>query len=281
MAIQVDMSTIIKDKDRDLESLNYLIDRIGAERLPVKILLNDEDPSAVLYTNKKKELFEKYGFKCILTNDPLDLPWNSNEFTSIVQLPIENAEEVISRIGRNVDIDCLTADNIFKIFRNRKYTFLPATVSAIDFIADHYLNSDLRGARVLIVGKSPIVGKPLALHWMNRGATVTICGSQEACIRDLLNSKDIIVLATPVPHLISTKDFVTGTLTLVIDAGICKDSNGKVVGNFKDDFDSGSTVLKEEQDIWYTPVPGGVGPLTVRCLVENHMIACIKNAYSY
>lgn len=270
MAYKIDMKSIIDAKDKELDELNRLITRLGVKRLPVKIAYNPDDPAAVIYTKNKKLMFESYGFECELVKD---LSWCDDGHTSMVQLPMEGSDKLIKRIDSRYDIDCLTDANIYSMFTNSGGGFIPATVAAIDYIATSRLG-DLRGKRALIIGKSTIVGKPLALHWMNRGVTVTICGKDEQCLEELIEFVDIAVLATPVPNLLSSRDFPFELNScLIIDAGICKDESGKVVGNFKDDDDDEF----EETPIEYTPVPGGVGPLTVRCLLENHMIACLKH----
>lgn len=269
MALKVDMQEILAAKDVDLEVLYRVIERLGIKKLPVKIAYNPDDPASVIYTNKKKSLFEMYGFECELVDS---FAWFENNCSTMVQLPMEDSQSLINRINPRFDIDGLTEENVYKLFTNNGKGFLPATVASIDYIATHELG-DLRGKRALIVGKSTIVGKPLALHWMNKGVSVSICGKDETCLKDLIENVDIVVLATPVPKLLSSSDFPYELNDcLIIDAGICKDESGKVVGNFNDDDDE-----FDETPIYYTPVPGGVGPLTVRCLVENHMIACIKN----
>lgn len=266
MANKVDMGAILAAKDADLESLNNVIEHLDIKKLPVKIAYNPEDPAAVIYTNKKKALFEKYGFECKLVDG---LSWYEDGCSTMVQLPMEDSQNLIKKINPRFDIDGLTEKNVYKLFTNNDKGFLPATVASIDYIATHELG-DLRGKRALIVGKSSIVGKPLALHWMNKGVTISVCGRDEPCLKDLINNVDIVVLATPVASLLSSDDLSPTCGAFIIDAGICKDAEGKVVGNFKD-------IQGTYSDVLYTPVPGGVGPLTVRCLVENHMIACIKN----
>lgn len=269
MAYKIDMESIIAAKDKELDELNRLINRLGVKRLPVKIAYNPDDPAAVIYTKNKKLMFERYGFECELVES---FGWFEEDCTEMVQLPMKTSEMLIRKIRPSSDIDCLTAENIYSMLTNSDgYGFLPATVAAIDYIATSRIG-DLRGKRALIVGKSTIVGKPLALHWMNKGVTVTICGKDEQYIEELIENVDILVLATPVPNLLSSSTFPWEfNSCLIIDAGICKDESGKVVGNFKDDDEF------EDSPIDYTPVPGGVGPLTVRCLLENHMIACLKH----
>lgn len=270
MVTTVDMGAILAAKDADLESLNNVIERLDIKKLPVKIAYNPDDPAAVIYTNKKKALFEKYGFECELVDS---FAWFENNCSTMVQLPMEDSQSLINRINPRFDIDGLTEENVYKLFTNNGKGFLPATVASIDYIATHELG-DLRGKRALIVGKSTIVGKHLALHWMNKGVTVTICGRDEDNLEELLQSTDIVVLATPVPYILSSGDFPEWDETLVIDAGIGKRESGEVIGNLLIPIDDTSCIS-------YTPVPGGVGPLTVRCLVENHMIACIKNQCLY
>lgn len=266
MAYNVNMDAILAAKDIDLESLNNVIERLGIKKLPVKIAYNHDDPAAVIYTNKKKELFEKYGFECELVDS---FAWFENNCSTTVQLPMEDSQGLINRINPSFDIDGLTKENIYKLFTNNGKGFVPATVAAIDYIANHMLGG-LQGKRALIVGKSTIVGKPLALYWMNRGVSVSICDREEYFLQDLINTVDIVVLTIPVSSPLSSDGLSPTKDILFIDAGICKDDEGKVAEIFKD-------IKCKCLEAWYTPVSGGIEPLTVRCLVENHMIACIKN----
>jgi methylenetetrahydrofolate dehydrogenase (NADP+)/methenyltetrahydrofolate cyclohydrolase len=159
--------------------------------------------------------------------------------------------KILSAINPLKDVDCLTPEN-FGLLAMGKPRFLPATVKAILEIIK-VSGFRLQASSIVIVGASNIVGKPLALHLSNLGATVTICRSKTKNLEKYTRQADLLVSATGVPKLIK-KDMVKKK-AIVIDVGF-------PVGDV--DFENVSKVAS-----FITPVPGGVGPLTVVCLLEN------------
>jgi len=162
--------------------------------------------------------------------------------------------KILGAIAPRKDVDCLTPEN-FGLLAMGKPRFLPATVKAILEIIEfsNYQIANLKGANVCVVGASNIVGKPLALHLSNLGATVTICRSKTKNLEKYTHQADLLISATGVPKLIK-KDMVKKN-AVVIDVG-------SPVGDV--DFENVSQVAS-----FITPVPGGVGPMTVVCLLEN------------
>jgi len=162
--------------------------------------------------------------------------------------------KILGAIEPRKDVDCLTPEN-FVLLAMGKPRFLPATVKAILEIIEfsNYQIANLRGANACVVGASNIVGKPLALHLSNLGATVTICRSKTKNLEKYTRQADLLISATGVPKLIK-KEMVKKN-AVVIDVG-------SPVGDV--DFENVSQVAS-----FVTPVPGGVGPLTVVCLLEN------------
>lgn len=256
-------------------TIDYLIKELKDKNprffdVPVTIVVNLKDKASVKYAELKKKMFNKYGFNvCLTDDDTVDI--NSS---FIVQMPKSHPNwdyypERYNYTNYLADIDGLCESNIYSLFINKKAPYhLPATVKAIDLIINEYYGS-VKGASVCIAGKSTIIGKPLALHLMNQGATVTIFGKDNKlnAFRDFKN-KDIVVLATPVSNLCNSDNF-DKNLKLLIDAGTCYDEKGKVRGNFTHDPLSADMT---DLDFYYTSVPNGVGPLTVKCLLLNHLM---------
>jgi methylenetetrahydrofolate dehydrogenase (NADP+)/methenyltetrahydrofolate cyclohydrolase len=179
----------------------------------------------------------------------------------MVQLPIPknfNTEKILDTIDYKKDVDGLTATNT-RFLYNNKELFLPATTKGIITLLEKY-NIDLFGKRVVIIGHSILVGKPTALAFLNRKATVTICNQFTKDLDIDTKRADIVVVAVGHPGLI-TKNHVNKDQT-IIDIGISVLKDNKI---------SGDVNFEEVKDIVYaiTPVPGGVGPMTVLSLFEN------------
>jgi methylenetetrahydrofolate dehydrogenase (NADP+)/methenyltetrahydrofolate cyclohydrolase len=172
--------------------------------------------------------------------------------------------ETTNLINPEKDVDCLTSQNLGRLLIGQP-RFLPATVAAIIKIIMGIFKSleMLEGKNIVILGSSPILGKPLALFLKDNGATVTLCGSKTKDLLSLTKVADIIVSCVGHPKLI-TKEMV-GSKSIIIDAGT-KKVGQKIVGDA--DFEN----IKDKV-VYITPVPGGVGPLTVISLLENIVLA--------
>jgi len=231
-----------------------------------------ESPASCLYLQKKSEVAKRVGmeieiFKLNELGELISLirEKNKDEKTCgiMIQLPIkvqsskfkvqnENLKfKILSAINPLEDVDCLTPEN-FGLLAMGKPRFLPATVKGIMAIIENW-PLKIENLNVCVVGGSNIVGKPLALHLSNLGATVTICRSKTENLGKYTRQADLLVSATGVPKLIK-KDMVKEGAA-VIDVG-------SPVGDV--DFENVSKIAS-----FITPVPGGVGPLTVVCLLEN------------
>jgi methylenetetrahydrofolate dehydrogenase (NADP+)/methenyltetrahydrofolate cyclohydrolase len=182
----------------------------------------------------------------------------------IVQLPLpkhleDSVPQVIKAIDPKKDVDGFGAYNLGKMFLSTEFEHLPpATPSGIVEMLSFY-KIPLEGKHVVIVGRSNIVGKPLAVMLLNRSATVTVCHSKTKNLKELTLQADILVAAVGKPKMI-TKDMVKNGV-VVIDVGTSR-VDGKLTGDV--DFDSVKEIASA-----ITPVPGGVGPLTVASLIRN------------
>jgi len=227
-----------------------------------------ENGASKLYLRKKAEVAKRVGmdveiFKLNKVSKLIELIKKKNKDKKthgiMIQMPMRIQNEnlkfkILSAINPLKDVDCLTPEN-FGLLAMGKPRFLPATVKAILEIIklSNYQIIKLKGVNVCVVGASNIVGKPLSLHLSNLGATLTICRSKTKNLKKYTSQADLLVSTTGVPKLIK-KDMVKKG-AVVIDVG-------SPVGDV--DFENVAKVAS-----FITPVPGGVGPLTVIYLLEN------------
>jgi bifunctional protein folD len=187
----------------------------------------------------------------------------------ILQLPLPqhlNASKLSSLVRFDKDVDGFSSANMGKLCLNQPH-FIPCTPSGILDILDFY-NYNVEGKSVVILGRSNIVGKPLTLELINRGATVTVCNSktEKTQLRSLYLFADVVVVATGCPNTINFHDIKN--VEIVIDVGINRLESGKLVGDVN--FES---LLNHQFSGIATPVPGGVGLMTVVNLMKNTILA--------
>ena len=190
----------------------------------------------------------------------------------MVQLPLPkgwNERTVIDTIDPEKDVDGLTTTNIGKL-RSGQPCIKPCTAQGIIDLLDYY-NIEIDGKDVTVVGRSNIVGKPVADLLMARGATVTQCHSHTNQLSYHTKMADVVVSAIGKPKFLSGKDIWDADA--IIDVGIHRDENGKLCGDI--DYDDVISVHGEQTNI--TPVPGGVGPMTVAELMKNTVECWRKN----
>ncbi len=241
-----------------------------------------DDPASQVYVASKKRQCKEIGIRSfehvlpstIEQKGLLDLIQNINEDPEIhgliVQLPLPkkfNSAEIIQAISSQKDVDGLHPLNLGKLFCGIEGGFIPCTPKGCIKLI-HTVQKDLKGSNAVVVGASNLVGKPLAHLLLKEGATVSLLNSKTKNPQEICAQADIIVAAVGVPHLIQCDWVKKGAL--IIDVGINRliDTQGKpyLVGDV--DF---KLVSKKAKAI--TPVPGGVGPMTVACLLENTVIA--------
>lgn len=183
----------------------------------------------------------------------------------LVQLPLPrhiNTDMVIERINPEKDVDGFTAINTGKLWLGQ-YDIAPCTAIGVIELLDYY-NIDIAGKHCVIVGRSNIVGKPVAALMLERNATVTVCHSKTQNLYDITRTADILITAVGKPKFI-TRDMVKDG-AVVIDVGINRDENGKLYGDV--DFEN-----VKDKTTAITPVPGGCGPMTVAMLMKNTLEA--------
>ncbi|MEI8229567.1 MAG: bifunctional 5,10-methylenetetrahydrofolate dehydrogenase/5,10-methenyltetrahydrofolate cyclohydrolase [Candidatus Peregrinibacteria bacterium] len=183
----------------------------------------------------------------------------------IVQVPLpgelqKHVPQIIRAIDPKKDIDGFGAYNLGKMFLSQEFEHLPpATPAGIIAMLDHY-KIPVAGKHVVVVGRSNTVGKPIGIMLLNRDATVTLCHSKTANLAEITKQADILIAAVGRRNLITAAMVKDGVV--VIDVGMNKNDEGKLCGDV--DFDE---VSKKASAI--TPVPGGVGPMTVAALIRN------------
>ncbi len=268
--------TVIMDgkalRDKLLVKLKEKVDKFNIKPTLVVILVGD-NPASRIYVNNKKKTAEKLGINSEIINYPEDISEtvlldkindlnNDDSVTAIlVQLPLPkhiNKFNVINTISPKKDVDGFTPENLGKLFAGEKPYVYPCTPKGILLLLDEY-GIDLEGKHAVIVGRSNIVGKPLAQMLLSRNATVTICHSHTKNLSEITKTADILISA--VGEKIIEENFVKPN-SVVIDVGIFKDDNGKTRGDVA--FEKIAPLTS-----FITPVPGGVGPMTIASLMLN------------
>lgn len=231
-----------------------------------------DDEASNVYINQKRKMCSEVGYNFIhekydedITEEELlnniDRFNNDDDVDAIlVQMPLPaeiNKKAVQNAVSKYKDVDGLNDNNIIDLINGRDALY-PCTACGIVSLLDKY-GVTLEGSNVVIVGRSSLVGMPLFHMLENRNATVTLCHSKTRNLQAITKNADIIISATGVKGLI--KEDMVGDNTVIIDVGITRE-NGKLYGDV--DFDS---VSKKASLI--TPVPGGVGPMTIASLAQN------------
>ena len=242
------------------------------------VIVGDDSASRVYVNNKKKACAEvgfyseEYALPAETTEEELiNLVKNLNTKEDIdgilVQLPLPrhiNEKAVIETISPEKDVDAFHVQNVGKIMIG-EYSFLPCTPAGVmELIKSEGI--DLSGKDCVVIGRSNIVGKPMAMLLLHANATVTICHSRTQNLKEVCKRADVLVVA------IGKAKFVTADMVkegaVVIDVGMDRDENGKLCGDV--DFESVEKVAS-----YITPVPGGVGPMTIAMLMQNTLTAYI------
>lgn len=246
-------------------------------------ILVGNDPASAIYIQNKQKAAKQVGLvtqdhrlKDDLSQEELTLLIDSLNNDSqvhgiLVQLPLPkhiNEFNVINKILPSKDVDGLTAINS-GLLLHREASLKPCTPSGIMELLDYY-NIRIMSQNVVIINRSILVGKPLALLMLERDATVTICHSKTVNLNHLLLGADMIITAVGDRNKFVLNSEMVKEKAIVIDVGTNRQS-GKLVGDV--DFES----VKEKAS-WITPVPGGVGPMTIAMLLSNTVTAALNPA---
>lgn len=236
-------------------------------------VLVGDNPASLTYLRLKEKKLKELGIGFELVKlpagvsqkDVINAVYKLNDDHSvngiIVQLPLPTSfdtRNVLNAVHPSKDVDCLNSINLGNFFSGQSI-LMPATPQGVIRMLEFY-KINLLGKRVTLIGRSNLVGKPLAVALLDRGATLTICHSKTVALKEAVQNAEIVISAAGQAHFL-TKDFFHKDQT-VIDIGTSAGANGKITGDV--DFDEVSKIVEN-----ITPVPGGVGPMTIYGLIEN------------
>ena len=263
-----------------LDDISSKVERIALDgkRVPrLDLILIGDNFASVKYVQIKKKKAKELGIECQIhrleenptTEEVVNIVKTLNAFDKVdgfmVQLPLPDHIDtniVLESINPRKDVDGLTSVNLGRLFQNDPKAIPSATPLGIMRLLDEY-KIELSGKKVVILGSSNIVGVPLGAMMLRRDATVTICNSKTPNIQEVAKSAEILISATGVPLLVNSEFLKEGVV--VVDVGSNKHPDtGKLVGDV--DWE-GIQGLPS----YITPVPGGVGPMTVASLMLNLM----------
>lgn len=243
------------------------------------VIIVGDDPASKIYVRNKKRACEEIGIKSY----EFALPANTSEKELLnlidtlnkrrdvngilVQMPLPahiNEKTVIEHINPMKDVDAFHEVNVGKIMTGN-FKFLPCTPAGIIYLLDE-TGIEISGKHCVIIGRSNIVGKPLAMLMLHRDATVTICHSKTQNLTEICKTADILIAAVGKANFVTRNMVKLGAV--VIDVGINRCENGKLCGDV--DFENVKNVAS-----YITPVPGGVGPMTISMLMKNTITAAL------
>lgn len=240
----------------------------------IAVVIVGEDPSSKIYVNMKNKKAIEIGMNSLviempenITQQELEVKINelneNNDINAIlVQIPLPkhlNPYKIIEKISPKKDVDGLHPENVGKLSMGlQPYAASCTPRGVIKLLNEYHIN--LEGKHVVIIGRSNLVGKPLAAMLLAKNATVTMAHSKTKNLPEIVKSADIVISAVGSPKLVKSDWVKEGAV--VIDIGTTKMLDGKLVGDVDFDF------IKNKAS-YITPVPGGVGPMTIAMLLEN------------
>ena len=272
----IDGKKIAEEIKEELRSGVLALGEIGI--VPgLAVILVGEDSASQIYVKNKERVAKEIGINSEVMRLPAEtsqeelekiiLQYNADEKIHgiLVQLPLPkhiDAKRIINLIDPKKDVDCFHPENVGRMMIGDA-RFLPCTPAGILELLERSEIS-VEGKNVVIVGRSNIVGKPLAVMLINLGATVTVCNSKTKNLGEICARADILISATGRAGLICA-DMVRKD-AVVVDVGMNRDENGKLCGDV--DY-----IHVCDKTHCITPVPGGVGPMTIMMLMRNTIIA--------
>lgn len=251
-------------------------------KIGLAVVIVGNNPASRVYVNNKKKACEAVGFQSFeyaldestTQEQLLDLISVLNRDDRVngilVQLPLPahiDEKKVIDAISPDKDVDAFHAINVGKIMIG-EYAFLPCTPAGVMRLIES-TGTEIAGKQCVVIGRSNIVGKPMAMLLLHKSGTVTICHSKTQNLKEICLGADILVVA------VGRANFVTGNMikegAVVIDVGMNRLENGKLCGDVE--YESA-----EKKASYITPVPGGVGPMTIAMLMKNTLTAAKQQA---
>lgn len=276
--------TIIDGKQTACDIRTSLRERTSAfektygKKVGLAVVLIGEDPASQVYVRNKIRGCEDAGIRSFVHYLPADvsqcqaeelvdaLAADDEVHGILVQLPLPahlDAERILARIPAAKDVDGFCAENIGRLAMNEEGTVACTPLGVMELLRRYHV--DTRGKRAVVIGRSNIVGRPMALLLLNADATVTVCHSRTENLVEECSRADILVAAIGKPNFVTAEMVKEGAV--VIDVGINR-VDGKLVGDV--DFEAVS-----QKASLITPVPGGVGPMTIAMLLQN-AVSCAE-----
>ncbi len=258
--------------EKVLNDVKSKVEQMSVKPHLVVILVGD-DPASKIYVKNKKLAAEKVGIKSTIIEYPTSITeeillkkieeLNSDYSVTgiLVQLPLPNQidkNKIVTAISPKKDVDAFTPENVGRLAIGLEPYFYPATPQGIIMLLEEY-NIPLEGADAVVIGRSNIVGKPMAQMLLKRNATVTSCHSYTKDIEDKIKTADIVISAVG-KKIVRCK--MVKNNSVIVDVGIFKGPNGQLTGDVDFDYVSDSVGF-------ISPVPGGVGPMTIASLMYN------------
>ena len=280
MAKRMDGKAVAEQLQQQIKMEVEKLERQGITPGLAVVIVGD-DPASRTYVNNKRKACEKVGIyseeyalpATTTQQELLDLIEKLNHKNDIdgilVQSPLPeglNEKAVVEAINPSKDVDAFHAQNVGKILIGN-YDFLPCTPAGVIELLKHE-KIEIAGKHCVVLGRSNIVGKPMAILLLHHNGTGTICHSKTPNLKEISSQADILVAAVGKPKFVTADMVKEGAV--VIDVGINRDENGKLCG----DVDFASV---EPKASYITPVPGGVGPMTITMLLKNTVTAATKN----
>ena len=269
--VAADTKARVKERTEELKNTYHITPGLA-------VVIVGDDPASRVYVNNKKKACEAVGF----VSEEYALPAettqeellalvetlnNKPDISGIlVQLPLPkhlDDKAVIAAINPQKDVDAFHAVNAGKIMLG-EYDFLPCTPAGVMEMLHSY-QIPVEGKECVVIGRSNIVGKPMGMLLLHENGTVTICHSRTKNLAEVCRRADILVAAVGIPKFVKADMVKEGAV--VIDVGMDRDENGKLCGDV--DFEN-----VKEKCSFITPVPGGVGPMTIATLMKNTLKAC-------
>ncbi|MBQ4627294.1 MAG: bifunctional methylenetetrahydrofolate dehydrogenase/methenyltetrahydrofolate cyclohydrolase FolD [Clostridia bacterium] len=269
-----------KIREYNLDLITQQVTQLKAEGIEpaLAVIIVGSDPASRIYVNNKKAACERVGFRSVeyalpeetTTEELLALIDELNADKSIngilCQLPVPKHIDknlVLERILPEKDVDCFHPENVGRLSIGSG-EIVPCTPMGMVKMLE-YEGIDPTGKHCVIIGRSDIVGKPMAMLMLARNATVSICHSKTVNLAEITRQADILVAAVGIAKFVKADMVKEGAI--VLDVGMDRDENGKLCGDV--DFDE-----VEKKASLITPVPGGVGPMTIAMLMRNTLTAC-------
>lgn len=280
------MYTIINGKEVAEHIKLQVKEEIESLKLDVTlaVIVVGDNQASKIYVNNKKKACENVGIKSLEYSFKEDISeenllyfinqLNKNESINgiLVQLPLPkhiNTNKVLESIDPKKDVDGFTSINTGKLWLG-EHDLVPCTAMGVIELLDYY-GIEIAGKNCVVIGRSNIVGKPTASLMLERNATVTVCHSKTRDLYEITRKADILISAIGKPKFVTWGMIKDGAV--VVDVGINRDENGKLCGDV--DFEGVKNKVSA-----ITPVPGGVGPMTVAMLMKNTLItAKMQNNY--